>query len=231
MTRRPTAARRALSAAALLASACASAPGREPVEVTAEVEAAGRAYSWTVSNRSTSPIVYVAIPHYAGSLFFAPDGWDTNDSTCLVSTGAEDRPGRCVAHVKDRAAGIHPGGSATFRLQLAPRGVKRGTGSVTVRFADRTTATVRGVALPQPEPVGDKYMTLIGLGTIFAVWLVGRSWAKRRRSDRAPVDAADSTSAATVEHRAVVAFRVEVSDPFLSSCTHTVVTVRLVNRS
>ena len=76
--------------------------------------------------------------------------------------------------------GIEPNRGAEFRLQLAAGGAKRGTGEVTVRFADGSSSLVANVALPRQEAVGDKYVALIGLGAIFAVWLTVRAVRNRR---------------------------------------------------
>jgi hypothetical protein len=67
-------------------------------------------------------------------------------------------------------------------MQIAARGAQRGPGQVIVRFADGTETIVSGVELPQPETVGDKYLSLIGLGLVFAVAVVVREWHVRRKS-------------------------------------------------
>jgi len=172
--------------------ACAAgAESAPPAAISSVVGDAGHTYTWTVTNQSDSPILYVAIPQYHGSLFFAPDGWDTSDSTYLVGVGVEDRPGRCVAKVTEGAAGILPGGHAVFRLQLTAGLARRGTGDAVVRFADGATATIPGVEIPQPESAGDKYITLIGLGLIFLVWLGARSVWKRRSGAGVPSGSPD----------------------------------------
>lgn len=168
------------------ACAAGAASAQPPAAIRSMVGDAGHTYTWTVTNQSDSPILFVAIPHYRGSLFFAPDGWDTSDSTYLVGVGVPDRPGRCVAKVTEGTAGIPPGGHAEFRLQLTAGRARRGTGEAVVRFADGSTTAIPGVAVPRPESMGDKYITLIGLGLIFVAWLGARSVWKRRSGARVP---------------------------------------------
>ncbi|MGB2985820.1 MAG: hypothetical protein WBE26_08045 [Phycisphaerae bacterium] len=152
------------------------------VTITGGADASGQNYTWTVTNKHTSPIVYVEFPHYHAGLFFAPKGWST-ESTALVRVGYKDEPGVCIAKSDSPTAGISAGQSVTFRMGIAPLPTRRGKGTVRVRFADGTEAGVTGVELPQPEVIGDKYAPLIGLGAIFLVWMVVRTvrGAKTRR--------------------------------------------------
>ena len=157
------------------------AAGSPKVTITGGADTSGHNYSWTVTNEHTSPVVYVAFPHYRAGLFFTPAGWAAK-STFLVDAGVEERPGVCTARADPPTAGIPPGRSAQFGMQIAARGAQRGPGQVTVRFADGTETIVSGVELPQPETFGDKYLSLIGLGLVFGVAIVAREWHVRRKS-------------------------------------------------
>ncbi len=152
-----------------------------PASIIGGADATGHHYSWTVTNRHSSPIVFIEFPHYQANLFLAPKGWSAEESTFLVNVGVPDRPGVCVARASSPAEGIAPGRSAEFKMQIAAPGASRGTGEVRLRFADGSDATVPGVELPQPPPTRDTFVSLIGLGLIFGAWLMYQLIRNRRR--------------------------------------------------
>ena len=134
-------------------------------------DALGKSYHWTITNNHTSPIVRVDIPHYRASLFFAPKGW-TSTCTNLVAVGAADEPGVCSATAAAASDGIAPGRSANFGVQLASGAIKRGAGEVVLSFADAGTQKISGVPVPVPETFGDRYIPLLGLGTILVIFVI-----------------------------------------------------------
>ncbi len=147
----------------------------------------GTTYHWTVSNSHKSPIIRIEIPQYRGSLFFAPNGW-TSTCTNLVAIGAPDEPGKCIASAASPSEGVAPGRSTTLGLQLANGAVKRGAGEAVITFADSTTVKIGGVLVPVPESFGDRYIPLIGLGAILAVFVLVQVVRGRKKS-RNHVDA------------------------------------------
>lgn len=166
-----------------------------PVTITGGADPAGYIYTWTVTSKRTSPIVHVEFPHYHGTLFFAPEDWFV-ECTFLVNVGVEDRPGVCTARnklfaeaparparndVAPRSRPVSGKGNLDFRMQVVLKGTRRGQGKVLVRFADGSEVYVAGVELPQRETAGDKYVPLIGLGLIFVVWVIARSWGRAKR--------------------------------------------------
>jgi len=153
------------------------------VTVVGGPDATGQNYEWTITNQDRSSIVEVRIPHYRATLFHAPLGWKTDASTYLVNVGVADRPGECIARAPSELEGIVPGKSGLFRLQITPGGARRGVGSVTVRFADGRETAIARVAVPQPELVGDRYVSVIGLALIFGV-VIGVQMRRRRHSKR-----------------------------------------------
>ncbi|UCC29594.1 MAG: hypothetical protein JSU86_15490 [Phycisphaerales bacterium] len=152
------------------------------VTIVGGADASGHNYSWTVTNEYTSPIVYLEFPHYHADLFFAPESWST-ETTALVNVGSKDKPGVCIARAESPAVGILPGRALNFGMRVAPLPTRRGQGTVLVRFADGTESGIAGVGLPQPGSAWDEYASLIGLGTIFLLWIIfrARRWAKTRR--------------------------------------------------
>lgn len=153
------------------------------VSIAGGPDATGQNYEWTLSNEGRSTILEVRIPHYRAALFVGPPGWTTDASTFLVNVGVADRRGECIARAPSERDGIAPGKSAVFRMQLAAAGAVRGIGGVHVRLADGREIQISGVAVPVPESMGDKYVSLIGLGGIFGVLiLLQRLRRTRRRS-------------------------------------------------
>lgn len=162
--------------------------GAEPgAMIRGGADASGQVYTWSVVNQHSAPLVGVSFPHYHGGVFAAPEGWDTSESTYLVGVGVEDRPGVCIARASSASDGIAAGQSAEFRLQLAPGGARRAPGEVSIQFADGSSTIIGGVELSHAEPLGDQYVTLIGLGVIFVAWLAFRS--VRARRERMSADA------------------------------------------
>jgi len=144
----------------------------------------GNNYTWTITNRYTSPIVGISFPHYRATVFDVPDGWE-RECTNLLEPGSEDQPGTCTAKATAPRAGIVRGGSADFTLRVWRSGTQRTHGTMTVRFADGMTVEVPGVELPAREAFGDRYVSLLGLGFIFLAWLAIRM-IRGKRTARAP---------------------------------------------
>lgn len=163
--------------------------GQNPlVTISGGSDPSAHNYAWTVTNRHTSPIVHVEFPHYHADTFFAPEGW-SKQSTFLLGVGVADKPGLCTATAKSPSDGIAPGRSAEFGMRIGGEGAPRGSGTVQIRFADGSDTTVNNVELPERATAGTRYMPLIGLAAIFAIWIA----IKARRSRRAaPAESGDS---------------------------------------
>lgn len=142
------------------------------VTITGGGDFSGHKYSWTVTNESAeggSPIVYVEFPQYRADLFLAPTGWSTKITgrTCIAQGDSTSR--------------IDPGLTKTFSLRVGPAGAQRGVGKVLIRFADGTECKVGGVEVPQSETIGDKYVSLIGLGLALVV-VAAVHWSRTRKT-------------------------------------------------
>ncbi len=161
--------------------------GQPRVVIEGGSDETGHAYNWTVTNRSTSPIVYIEFPHYRASLFMTPQGW-RQDCVNLVKTGAKDAPGVCRAMVQPPATGIAPGETAAFGMQITDAKAIPGRGVVRVRFADGTETAVADVPLATAPAAALKYMSLIGMGLIFVIGAV----ILTRRGRSAPAGAGDA---------------------------------------
>jgi hypothetical protein len=171
-----------LAAIVALALALFSLPviAAEPkATITGGADDTGHLYEWTVTNNFPSPIVRVEIPHYRAGFCVGPDGWKTDETTGIVDAGATAGHGYCIAAAPSSSKGIAAGKSARVRVQIRHTGAKRGPGTVRVRFADGSETLISGVEVPQRGAFGDKYLSLIGLGTIFAALI---TWKAIRRT-------------------------------------------------
>jgi len=161
----------------------AAGPAADPaglVAVEGGADFSGHNYTWTVTNRHSASIVHVSFPHFRADLFQAPPGWVTK-CTNLVGVGVADPRGECAAESAPPVDGIRPQRSAQFTMRIAAAGAQRRTGTVTVRFADGREAQVAGVELPQSEPKSEQFMPLMGLGVIFAIFVIIVACRRRPR--------------------------------------------------
>lgn len=160
------------------------------VTITGGADESGHNYKWTVTNLSLSPIVRVEFPHYFADLCLGPPGWSTAETTNLINVGSKDTSGVCVATAPTPSAGIGRNESLDFTMRIAPAGAATGFGDAAVVFADGTRTTISGVQLPKPRPLGDTFVSLAGLGVIFAGWLLVRYLRGRRGRSTSPDSAA-----------------------------------------
>ncbi len=143
-------------------------------------------FSWTVTNRHTSPTVYIHFPQYHGDTFIAPAGWKQEWKNQAKIGGGEDAPGWVRTSVSDPAQGIASGGSARFEMRLARAGALPRPGNVIVRFADESEVTVANVEVPSAQSFLERNAMLIGLAAIFVIALLVHL---RRRRTRQPAAA------------------------------------------
>jgi hypothetical protein len=121
-----------------------------------------------------------------GDLFTVPEGWAGELTEPVGKTG---RSGKLIADASAPSRGIAQGRSLDFGLKIGPAGTPRGEGDVVVRFADGTEILVRA-EVPVREGLGNRYMSLIGLGLIFGVFLLIRVWKAKKRKARSSAEAA-----------------------------------------
>ncbi|MCH8241461.1 MAG: hypothetical protein IH897_02485 [Planctomycetes bacterium] len=158
--------------------------GSPNVAISGGADDSGQNYSWKITNKHESPIIFVEIPQYKAGVGIPPDG---RNSKLTNPRGLGGRTGFFTSKVDTAADGIAPGESATFGLTVTVRGTPRGKGDILIRFADETETRVRA-EVPIKETLADRYISLIGLGLIFAVYLVVRA-VKRRESVQRTGDA------------------------------------------
>ncbi len=149
-------------------TATESPPPNTLVTITGGPDATGHNYTWTITNHHAAAITAIAFPHYRADTFTPPEGW-TGDITNFRGRGATE--GLCSGKAEAPGAAIAPGGSAEFYLRVAPKGAKRGTRAARVSFEDGREVLVQ-VETPVREPFLERNMTLVGLGVMFAIFLL-----------------------------------------------------------
>lgn len=147
--------------------------------IEGEPDESGHNYQWTVTNQHTSSIVEIEFPHFRADLFTTPEGW-RQETTFLVNIGVAEKEGVCKAIAPGPAGGIAPGQNSPFTMRVTAKGAKRGFATVTVLFADGTTALVNHVALPQREEVLSRFVGLLGLGGVVGVVILVRTLRGRK---------------------------------------------------
>ena len=164
----------ALACGGCLASAVAGQTAK--VTITGGPDASGQNYRWTVTNNHSSPIVFLSFPHVHADTFRVepnPEGWTVNQKEF-----AEDlmraRPGVCTATAKSARDGVRRGRRMEVSMRLARGDNLRGSGTVTVRFADDTEVVVAGVRLPRARSWGERLVMPIGFGVILILIVLAR---------------------------------------------------------
>jgi len=157
--------------AVLSASLLGSAQAQERVTIEGGNDGSGQNYEWTVTNRHTSPIVSIVFPHYQADTFTPPAGW-RQKCTNLAVIGSADEPGECRGYVEPPTPGIAPGASDKFRIRLARVGAAKGSGTVTVQFADGTSAQISGVTLPTAQSGWEKSLMPVAMGALLLLALL-----------------------------------------------------------
>jgi hypothetical protein len=154
------------------------------VSIEGGADLTGHNYEWIVTNNGRRAVTAVEFPHYRATLFFAPDGWRV-ECTNLQNVGVADASGVCRATAVDASSAVAPGRSGSFKMSASMATVPGGR-SVIVSFGDGTTEQVGDVPVPQPEPLVQRYLPLIGLGVIAAAFALLRILARKKAPKSAP---------------------------------------------
>ena len=145
-----------------------------------------KAFTWTVENHGDFVITMVRFRHFRGRQPICPKGWSE-----AAMTGNEERLGQKLEtgiiefKADSISAGIRDGGSAVFSLRLDS--IWHGDAvkdTVVVGLADGTELTVPGVLRPARESFFSRNATPLGLGAMFAAYVVYKLWRGRRTPSR-----------------------------------------------
>ena len=138
------------------------------VTITGGSDATGHNYTWIITNHYDAAITAVEFPHYRADTFTPPEGW-VGDMTNFIGRGGKE--GICTAKAEALGSAVYPGKSAEFYLRVAPKGAKRGTRQARVIFEDGRDVLVQ-VEAPILEPFLERNLTLVGLGVMFALFVL-----------------------------------------------------------
>lgn len=160
-------------------------------EIRGGADPTGHHYSWTVTNRSKTGIVELRFPVYAADLFFVPDGWEQEMINRCHLDWKENEPSWCIAR-RGSTTGIPPGSDAVFGVRIAARGAMIGRGTVTALLADGTETAIADVELPVRPGRPSNLVALVGVGVIFAGWVLVREMRRRRMEAAGPPPSPDA---------------------------------------
>ncbi|GJM24031.1 MAG: hypothetical protein DHS20C16_04460 [Phycisphaerae bacterium] len=132
-------------------------------------------YIWTVTNHSDKRIASLVVDHYYGKTVTPPDGWIRSNMTGNVAEKQPLEPGIIEFTAEKPLRAIGRGQSRDFKVNVDRlwRGhCERRT--VTVGFEDGTTLEIPGVICPAEEDWFKKNVALVGLGAMFAIFVLWR---------------------------------------------------------
>ncbi len=132
-------------------------------------------YVWTVTNHSDKRITSLVVDHFYGKTVTPPKGWVRSNMTGNWGEGQPLEPGIIEFSVEQPLKAIGRGQTRDFKVNIDRlwRGAcERRT--VTVGFEDGTTLEIAGVICPSDESWFKKNVALVGLGAMFAVFILWR---------------------------------------------------------
>lgn len=160
---------------------CAGSPAAAQVEIVGGRHKTNvNTYQWTVTNSGRQPIVAFEFPRYVVEHLGAPVGWSAE----LVKKAPDGTPlaqQRVVYRALPNTRGIRPGESAEFSAVITIDKATPGLQTATVEFADGTKLSIPNVEIPWGISWFEKYALLIGMGTLFAMFLAVQVIRSRRK--------------------------------------------------
>jgi hypothetical protein len=147
------------------------------VTISGGPDEAGVRYVWEIQHDCPSPLIGIDFDHYMADLFEPPavEGWKVPVFTGKVGLG------HITATADSPSYGVRPHTTATISLKTGRIGSVRALGTMQFRFADGSQLSAQAY-LPTPPPPGDQFGPLIGLGVIFAGFVLYRFLRGRRKT-------------------------------------------------
>lgn len=137
-------------------------------------------FRWTVTNESGANIVMFRAPRFLAETAIPPRGW-----TAEILKGTSERNGEVVFRADTPADGVFPSSHLDFEVQDTRRvrvGRTKRPLTVTVGRANGTEQKVVDVLCPTEESAFVRNLPMIGLGSMFVIFLAVQAARKRRRA-------------------------------------------------
>jgi hypothetical protein len=166
------------------------APSADSAEVVVEGYSAPdnpQEFEWMVENHGKVPIVRFRTQHFLGKLTVPPHGWIRSKMTGNIGEHQVRETGILEFSVEKRPGGIFPNGRQAFRLRLDPtwtRALTRAT--VEVEFADGRIVEIPNVYCPAKAPFLRDNYPVVGLGSIFVIFIIAQAARNRRKAKATP---------------------------------------------
>ena len=138
-----------------------------------------RSFIWTITNTDRKPIMSFEVPAYlGGGLVVPPKGWEvTRESGAKFGRRAKWE--QLTFKVTSSAFGIRRGQSVEFHVRVHANLHWEATPEkVVLGFRDDEEITLAGVWCPSPENAIRQFFPAIGLGTMFAIYLLVKLFRK-----------------------------------------------------
>ena len=132
-------------------------------------------FIWTVTNHSDKRITSLTVDHYLGKIVKPPKGWVRKKMTANVAEKQRAAPGIIEFGVEEPLKAIGRGQSRDFTLTIERtwHGHCERRAAL-VGFEDGTTLEIPGVICPADENWFKKNVSLVGLGAMFALFVLWR---------------------------------------------------------
>lgn len=149
-------------------------------------------FIWTLTNHGDKRVTMLRVDHYYGKTVTPPDGWVRSDMTGNWGEGQKLEPGIIEFKVEKPRKAIGRGQTREFKVNVDRvwRGYREPR-TVTVGFEDGTTVEIHGVVCPAKESWFKRNYAFVGLGGIFALFLL----ISLLKKNRGGTDAATTSEA------------------------------------
>jgi hypothetical protein len=141
-----------------------------------------------VTNHGGRPITRFEFPRYVVDDLGSPQGW-THEIVKTDADGRPIRPHRIVYKAESSLSAIRPGRSLVFEAQINIDKATPGRQPVIIGFDNGSTLEMADVEIPWDYPWLEKHALLIGMGGLFALFLVIQAMRGRRTKPTAPSSA------------------------------------------
>lgn len=161
----------------------------EGLEVTgrADPDNATRSFIWTITNTDRTPVMSFEAPAYlGGGLIVPPKGWEVTRKPG-TAFGRRRKWEQVTFQATSPAVGVRRGHSMKFHVRIhADLRWQAIPETVVLKLEGDETVTFKGVRCPAPENVLRQFFPAIGLGAMFAIFLLVKLFRRGGKKKAAP---------------------------------------------